>query len=248
MTRTVRYAILAIVAIPVLIVAAVLALLGTFSIAHSYKIGWVEAPVHYKLTFGVELGGIAYTGSTVVQVTYQLIPQWQILNNPGNPALYRGQAGLLKLPDGKMVCLLLAAQYMVAGKYLSVAEIANRLLSVNGSQAGPKRKWPLITAANAPTVAGSSDIPTELIPTMIVLDDPANPSSAHLFDPEYPELTLGENARFLGAQIAVTHDPVTHDVEAVLPWLADPAVPQMLPGDALVENHRRKPLYKANFY
>jgi hypothetical protein len=44
MTRTVKYAILAIVAIPLLAVAAVLALLGTFSIAHSYKIGWVEAP------------------------------------------------------------------------------------------------------------------------------------------------------------------------------------------------------------
>jgi hypothetical protein len=62
MTRTVKYTILAIVAIPLLAVAAVLALLGTFSIAHSYKIGWVEAPVHYKLTFGVELGGRRLAG------------------------------------------------------------------------------------------------------------------------------------------------------------------------------------------
>jgi hypothetical protein len=248
MNRTMKKLILAAVAIPALLIAAGLAAFGTVLIAHNYKLGWVEAPVHYKLTFGVELGGIAYTGSSVVQVTYQLIPQWQILNNPGNPALYRGQAGLLKLPDGKMVCLLLAAQYMVAGKYLSVAEIADRLLSVNGSPAGPKIKWPLITAANAPTVAGSSDIPTELIPTMIVLDDPAKPSSAHLFDPEHPELTLGPGARFLGAQIAVTHDPVTRDIQVVLPWLADPAVPQMLPGDAFIQNNRRKPLYKAYFY
>jgi hypothetical protein len=137
---------------------------------------------------------------------------------------------------------------MVAGKYLTVAEIADRLLSVNSSPVGPKIKWPLITAANAATVAGSSVIPTELIPTMIVLDDPANPSSAHLFDPEHPELTLGPGARFFGAQIAVTHDPVTHDVAVVLPWLADPAVPQMLPGDAFIQNNRRKPLYKAYFY
>jgi len=39
---------------------------------------------------------------------------------------------------------------------------------------------------------------------MIVLDDPANPFFAHLFDPEDPERSLGSGARFLGAQIAVT--------------------------------------------
>jgi hypothetical protein len=248
MTRTVKYVVLAVVAVPAIAVVAGLAWLGTLSIAYSYKLGWVEVPVHYQLTFGVGLGGVPYTSSTVAQVTYQEIPTWQIINNPGITALYRGQAGLLKLPNGKMVCLLLSAQYMVVGKYLTVAAIADRLLSVKGSPTGPKKNWPLITAANALTVAGNSDIPTELIPTMIVFDDPAKPSSAHLFDPEHPELTLGPQARFLGAQIAVTHDPVTHDVEAVLPWLADPAVPQMLPGDALVQGNRRKPLYKAYFY
>jgi hypothetical protein len=36
--------------------------------------------------------------------------------------------------------------------------------------------------------------------------------------------------RFLGAQIAGTNEPVSHDIEAILPWLADPAIPQMLGG------------------
>jgi hypothetical protein len=34
--------------------------------------------------------------------------------------------------------------------------------------------------------------------------------------------------RFLGAQIAGTNEPVSHDIEAILPWLADPAIRQML--------------------
>ena len=54
---------------------------------------------------------------------------------------------------------------------------------------------------------------------MIVLNDPANPSSAQLFDPEDPERTLGPGARFLGAQIAVTNEAVSRDIETVLPWL-----------------------------
>ena len=75
---------------------------------------------------------------------------------------------------------------------------------------------------------------------MIVLNDPANPSSAQLFDPEDPERTLGPGARFLGAQIAVTNEAVSRDIETVLPWLADRTVPQRLthPGDPFLrENH-----------
>jgi hypothetical protein len=39
---------------------------------------------------------------------------------------------------------------------------------------------------------------------MIVLDDPANPFFAYLFDPEDPERSLGSGARFLGAQFRMT--------------------------------------------
>jgi hypothetical protein len=76
---------------------------------------------------------------------------------------------------------------------------------------------------------------------MIVLDDPANPFFAHLFDPEDPERSLGSGARFLGAQIAVTNEPVSHDIEALLPWLADPAIPQMLngPGESVSSSESR---------
>jgi hypothetical protein len=57
-------------------------------------------------------------------------------------------------------------------------------------------------------VAGDSDIPIDLLPPMIVLDDPANPFFAHLFDPQDFGRSLGSGARFLGAQIAVTNEPV----------------------------------------
>jgi hypothetical protein len=246
MNRAVKIALLIVVVVPVAAIVAVLVWYGTIVIAHNYKWGWIEVPVHYRLTFGVEVVGIAYTGSTVVEVNYQQIPLWQDRLGPGVAALYQGQAGLLKLPDGKTVCLMPNAQNLVYGKqYYSVPVIADRLLSVNGSPTGPKEKWHVVHASNAATVAGNSDIPIELLPPMIVLDDPANPVSAHLFDPEHPERSLGPGARFLGAKIAVTDAPVSHDIEAVLPWLTDPAIPQMLnrPG----ENHGT-PLFKAFFY
>jgi hypothetical protein len=249
--RVVKFTILAILAVPVVVIIAGLVWFGTVVIAYDHKWGWLEVPVHYRLSFAVEAGGVVYAGSTVVQVVYQEIPHWQVLVGPGIAALYEGQAGCVKLADGKMVCLLPNAHNLVYGKdYRTAAAIADRLLSVNGSPTGPKKKWVPIHASSAASVTGSSDIPIELLSPMIVLDDPAHPSSAHLFDPEYPERTLGPGARFLGAQIAVTNDAVSRDIEAVLPWLADPAVPQRLNdrGDAFLQENHGNSLYKASFH
>jgi hypothetical protein len=165
MNRAVKIALLIVVAVPVAAIVAVLVWYGTIVTAYNYKWGWIEVPVHYRVTFGVEVGGVAYTGSTVVEVNYQQIPLWQDLFGPGIAALYQGHAGLLKLPDGKMVCLMPGGSYVVYGKRnFSVPEIAARLLSVNGSPTGPKQKWTPILASNAATVAGNSDIPIELLP------------------------------------------------------------------------------------
>lgn len=224
---------------------------GTIWAAYSYKWGWVEVPVRYKLTFSVEVGGETYVGSTVVQTTYQQIPQWQMLSQPGSAAIYRGQAGCVRLADGRMLCLMTTAQYPVHGKSrYSVAEIADRLLSVSGSLVGPKTRWNRILASNATTVAGRSDIPIELLTQMIVFDDPAKPSSAHLFDPKHPDQSLGPGARFLGAQIAVTNEPLSRNIETLLPWLADTGGPQRLshPGDPILQENQDEPLYKAYFY
>jgi hypothetical protein len=247
----VKIALLIVGAIPVVAIVAVLVWYGTIVTAYNYKWGWVEIPVHYRVTFGVEVGAVVYSGSTVVEVNYQQIPHWQVLFGPGIASLYKGQAGLLKLPDGKMVCLMPRGSFVVADRQnFSVTTIANRLLSVNGSAIGPKKEWTPIGAWNAETVAGTSEIPIDLLPPMIVLDDPANPSSAHLFDPEHPEPSLGSGARFLGAQIAVTDEPVSYGIETELPWLADPAIPQMLNGreDPFRQENHWHSLFKAYFY
>jgi hypothetical protein len=243
--------ILVAVAVVVIVVTAFLLWFGAIWAAYNLKLGWAEVPVHYRLSFSVEVGGVGYNGSTVAQITYRLIPHWQTLTEPGFASLYKGQAGCVRLPGEKMICLMPGATTMAFGRtFHSVGGIANELLSVEGSPTGPKEKWRLIGAPNAKTVAGSSDIPIDRLPPMIVLDDAAHPSSAHLFDPQRPEKTLGAGSRFLGAQIAVTNDPVSHDIETVLPWLAAPGIPLVLsePGDPFRQENRGYPLFKADFY
>jgi hypothetical protein len=247
--KALLYAVLVIVAVVAAVIAAGLMWLGALWAGETFKLGWLEVPVHYRLTFGVEVGGITYTGSTVVQVTYRRIPSWQVIIGPGIASLYEGQAGYIKLPDGKAIFLLPQMKTpMFPGKRrYDAAGIANFLLSVNGSPSGPSKKWAPIGAGNATTVAGSSDIPDNFLPPMIILDNAADISTAHFFHPEHPEQTLGDQSRFLGAQIAVTSDPVSQGIETEFPWLESGHSILGDPGDPFQQENGGFGLYQGDF-
>jgi hypothetical protein len=251
MSRAIKITLLTVVAIPATIVLVGAIWLGIFVAADRFKLGWVEVPVHYRLSFGVEVGGISYTGSTVVQVTYQSIPSWQVINGPGEASPYEGQAAYVKLPDGKAIFLLpkyLTPKFTNKRVY-EAADLADYLLSVNGSPSGPTKKWAPIGAGSATTVTGGSDIPDNFLPLMIMMENWADASTAHFFHPEHPEQTLGDQARFLGARIEVTSEPVSRDIETAFPWLeAGHSFALGNPGDSFQRENRGAGLYKADFY
>lgn len=251
--KTVIFLLAAFVGLPAALVAAGLAWFGTVWVAYNLKLGWVEVPVHYRLSFGVEAGGVAYIGSTVVQVTYRTIPYWQMLTVPTSASLYEGQAGYVKLPKGKVIFLLPHALSPIFGfadkRPCDVIDIANYLLSVNGSPSGPTKKWAPIYSSNAATVTGSSDLPNSFLPPMIFLENADDVSTARFFHPEHPEQTLGDQSRFLGAQIAVTSDPVSQGIEAEFSWL-EPGHSWALgnPGDSFRQENRGDALIKGDFF
>jgi hypothetical protein len=251
MATRVTKVVLILLALPLVAIAGVFVWYAVLVTAYQHKLGWLEVVVHYRIAFGVEVDGSTDNGSTVVQVTYQEIPHWQDLFGPGIAAIYKGQAGCVKLSSGKVVCILPGARSLNVYSKMNrnVGALADRLLSVLGSPVGPKSKWTPIQASSAASVSGTADIPLDLLPAIIVLDDPLNPASAHLFDPEHPERSLGPGSRFLDATIAVTSDPVSDHIERTLPWLADQKIPQMLSrreDPFWVETGQ--PLYKSFFY
>lgn len=194
-------------------------------VAGEHKWGWIEVLVHYRFSFEVEVAGVAYTGSTVVQVTYTRVPSWEAMTMPSDRAIYQGQAAVLKIEDGKMICLMPGARHLIYGKaFQSVSWIADRLLTAEGAGTRGWKERVRIGVDTAARASGSAEIPLELLPPMIVIGDPAEPRSAHIFDPEHPEHTLGPGARFLGAQIAVTNEPATIGIENDLTWLRGPSV------------------------
>jgi hypothetical protein len=237
-----------------MVVVVVIGGLALLMAGDKYHWGWTEIPVHYRLSFGVEVGGIRYSGASVVQVTYEQVPGWQAwawIDRPPGGSIYRGQADTLRLPDGKVLCLMTSGQTLVGRKTRNsyagnVAGIANRLLAPLLHSGGRRD---MIDTSNAARISGSADIPLDLLPTILLIENPEDPRSTHVFDPERPEQWLGPGARFLGAQIAVTSEPRTTGIAAVLPWLADRAVPQQLTGrnDPFYQESGGNVLFKTYF-
>jgi len=250
--RAVKISALIVVGVPLTFVAAVVAWFVFLVVASEHKWGWVDVPVHYGLTFEVEVGGVVYTGTTVVQVTYETQPRYQLINSPGIAAYFEGQAGCIELPDETAICLIPDAQNLSrTSRTWSVMELADRLLSVDGTPTGPKAHWTRIFASNAQSVSGSSEIPPDLLPPLVVFESTKTASSAHLLDPEHLEQFLGSGAHFLGAKIAVSHDKLSVGIEKILPFLNDPKVTGLLnrAGDPILrETFAQMGLSESEFY
>jgi hypothetical protein len=220
-----------------------------FMAADAYHVGWTEVRIHYRLSFGVEVGGVAYTGQTVVQVHYEKVPRWQAwawIDAPPGGATYRGQAAVLQLPDHRVLFLMTSGETLVARQSHPIQIISRQLLGPVDRSRGTRGP---INAENAKLVSGVAEIPLGLVPTILLLDDSSNPKSAHVFDPEQPEEWLGRGAKFLGAQIAVTTEPLTSGIANIFPWLSAGGEQRLTDSrDPFFQESGQNFLYKAYFY
>jgi hypothetical protein len=235
---------------PVLSALLVVGALALLIAADKYQWGWTVIPVHYRVSFGVEVGGIDYIGASVVQVTYEQPPFWQPWARMGAPggAIYQGQAATLRLPDGKVLCMMTNGQIVVGKKTRnSVLGIANKLFPPSLAAGG---RIDMIDTFDASHISGSMDIPLDLLPTILLFESASDPKSVHVFDPPRADQWLGIGASFLGARIAVTSEPRTTGIAAALPWLADAALPEPLTGVNDPYHHESGGgfLFKAYFY
>jgi hypothetical protein len=235
---------------PVIGAMVAIGVLALVIAADEYHWGWTVIPVHYRVSFAVEVGGIDYTGASVVQVTYEQAPIWQpwVKLGASGGAIYQGQAATLRLPDGKVLCMMTNGQIVVGKKTRSsVVVIANRLFPPSLDTGG---RLDVIDTYDAAHISGNMDIPLDLLPPIVLFESAADPRSAHLFDPQRADLWLGIGASFLGARIAVTSEPQTTGIATVLPWLANDALLEPLTGvnDPFHHESGGSFLFKAYFY
>jgi hypothetical protein len=198
-----------------------------------YHLFWTVSRPHYEIAFTIETRAGTQTARSVVEPVYFSAHAWDKLLPPipdfgiGPPAFGRmlnGEAAATRLPDGKVVCMLLKGQLTpkgIPGKVDYIFELADKLLTHDDRIPFPHYgRAPFIDSHTAMLISGSAEIPLDLVPSMVVFLDGADRRSAHLVDPTNPEKWLGPGTKFLGARISVTKAPVSSDLQAFLPWLA----------------------------
>jgi len=199
-------------------------------LGRDYHLFWIISRPHYEIAFTIQTPAGVQTATSVVEPVYFIDPGWDDVSiwslvwtegfGPPFGHNLNGGAVAMRLPDGKVVCMLRERQLE---KNHSIFDVADRLLTRDKRI----RFWswngidPTIDANTAMQISGSAEIPPDLTPAMVVFLNGADMNSVHVFDPANPGQWLGPGARFLGARISVTKAPVSSDVHAFLPWLHD---------------------------
>ena len=183
---------------------------------------------HYRLTLEVEAAGEVHSGSGVIAVAWH----WR---EP--PDVYRAWSDTVQ---GQAVAVdlgrrgLLIARLEDEGNFggVSIQEIAQIVISGAVAETPPAAgvkgylaAWQLSRATR--TALGRLEgrrlalSPSGAMPSLVWLPDPGNPTSAVPVPRADLLPTIVPDAHLRGAWIEITHDPVTTDLFARLPWLAE---------------------------
>jgi hypothetical protein len=162
----------------------------------------------YRMTVEVEADGKVHSGSSVVQVTYEIPPEWLLSANRLTPRV-KGEAVFVDLGNGRNLIALLAAGQN-ADNVNYPYYIVPKLFGLTFSDEDLPKYGRL---------QDSGEIPASDLPTFVTFTDLNDPKTARVVEPyEFPEV-FGEGVRFRGATIEMTRDAVTNGITEKLPWI-----------------------------
>jgi hypothetical protein len=172
-----------------------------------------EYPVYayrYRLTVNIELDGRVHSGSSVIEIGWQ--EGIKLGNSGGFAPIIRGQAPVVDLEDrGVVVATLVAEDW-----------------GWHNSNAGWGALWLVPRAFGdekggdptmLPTLRGKRKLAFDNLPRFLWFSNPQDPTTATtLLVDDIPRL-FGPSARFAGAFVEITSDPLVIDIRQKLPWI-----------------------------
>jgi hypothetical protein len=174
----------------------------------TYKVKYPDYTFRYRLELTLEIDGIPYTGSSVIEV--QWIGGPSIEHHGANAAdgFVYGQAPLIDL--GQRGVLIAALETDLGND----AAVSARWL---GAQAfGNDSSYDRLP--ELARVRGRRDLKPDNWPRLMLLPDRLDPKSARKIGPDEIENIFGHGARFTSAFVETTHDSIKIDIDKKLPW------------------------------
>lgn len=165
----------------------------------------------YRLTIDVDLDGKIHSGSSVVEVSARSQPK--LLPDVGAIIKLRGEAVYVDLGQaGNLVAIL--ALGPTGNDVDGMKYLALRAFAVESQQ--PLGQFMVISE-----MTGRRDLQGASIPALVTFDNPERPATAKLIPRERLSGSLMSGAKFRGAWIELTRDPVTKSIDQKLPWVGD---------------------------
>jgi hypothetical protein len=193
-------------------VLAVLALLiGAAVIGYRYK--HPDYAYRYRLTVNIEVDGKIHSGSSVIEVKWLGGPVLAD-GGPFGPSV-KGQATLVDLGDrGVVVATLINGE-----SYGPAKDGALGALWVAAEAFGNHSTTPEIP--QLPELRGKRDLDQAKLPRFLWFSNPQDPTTAKKLLVQDIPATFGPSARFAGASVEITNDPVVVDFREKFPWLKE---------------------------
>jgi len=182
---------------------------GALVVGYKYK--YRDYSYRYRLTLNIEVDGKIHSGSSVIEVKWRGGP---VVGDGGpfGPSV-KGQAALVNLGDrGIVVATLINGESYGPAKdgALGALWIAPRAF---GKETNAEE------IPHLPELQGKRDLALDNLPRLLWFSNPQDPTTAKRLLVQDIPATFGPSARFAGASVEITNDPIVIDIRQHFSWL-----------------------------
>jgi hypothetical protein len=204
---------------------AVLAIVGTLILAPAsfylgYKLLYPTYTYRYRLSFEVETPDGLRSGSSVIEVRYEMFPE---INGRNHISRVFGEAVFVDLGQGKNLVGLLAA-----GPSGEDVDYPGRIIflafNLDGNDPDTPKRLPQLQGKRDLDIYHSSqyDVTKRFLPTFVTFSDLADFKSVKIAPPGLFNEIFGVGYKLRDVSIELTDEPLTEKKHKVLPWLPHP--------------------------
>jgi hypothetical protein len=182
------------------------------AIAGLYYWKYPNYTYRYRLTVNIEVDGKIHSGSGVIEVTWHGQPELGDVG-PFHPTI-RGQAPLVDLGKrGVVVASLISKDW---GQPSKVGDPWGALFLA------PRAFGKSTEVSSIPEFSsqrGPRALAADNLPRFLWFSDPQDPTTAQEISVQDMPSIFGPSARFAGASVEITSDPIVIDIRQKFPWL-----------------------------
>ncbi|WP_407167340.1 hypothetical protein [Bradyrhizobium sp. ORS 111] len=176
----------------------------------TYKFFYPSYTYRYRLTVNIETDGKLHSGSSVVEVVWHahVLPELVSFS----PEL-RGQAALVDLGEHGVVVATLTADdwgWHNSNAGWGALWLVPRAFGVRDSNEG---------LSKLVNLHGKRELALDNLPRLLWLSNPRDPTTAKTISIDDIPSDFGSSAKFAGASVEITSDPLVANIREALPWI-----------------------------